>query len=401
MDALRAQLFNAKNIPYISKKNINDSIGKHVLSQLDYAFYAGVYHDVLNTVGQQHLCVLKGGAAVSTHLKEVCPQLNDIDVEVWVDDHLDTVPLLALKNTVEKRVQRDGLLDRVQNVCDTMDMTAFTQKYYTAGEPKHVIVFKSYTNEAVQFDAPHNVYFTVNGAMPIKMTMSRVDDSILVRYSFNVLAKSTRPMWLYCNDTTCRRLDFFPFDFYFLDLNLQTKPTNRRDYVYLEAFSTKIIVDHLENVVIEQLECLFFNIFYFSWDKVNVRMKRLNELIKMLRNEPSANNKEEQARRVSEFKRMKSSYLTFTIKDVKGIMQTLGPFLGARLIVQLYFEKRFRNNIKDVTHQVNFPYHCWDVKYFSKCWKQYCIILNLLFNLNVSIKFNNVSSIKDNIKDIV
>nr|AKN91090.1 ORF-120 [Buzura suppressaria nucleopolyhedrovirus] len=382
MDALRAQLFNAKNIPYISKKNVNDAIGKHVLSQLDHAFYAGIYQDVLNTVGQRHLCVLKGGAAIEAHLTNSYPRLNDVDIKVWLDDdNLDTVPILELKNAVEERVRRGSLLHQIQNVCDTTDLTMFTQTYYTV-DPKNIIMFKSYTNEAVQFSAPHNVYLTVNNAMPIKMTMSRVDDSILVRYSFNVLAKSTHSMWLY-RDSTCRRLEFFPFDFYFLDLSLQTKPADNRNYVYLEMFNTKAIVDDMENVVIEQLECVLFNIFYFSWDKIDIRIKRLVKLIEMLRNKMVQDEVKEKRRAIA-YEHMKTC--NYTIKDVKHILEKLGPFLGARLIIQLYFNKRFCNNIKDITHQVNFPYHRWDVKYFSKCWKQYCVILNMLFNLNVSIK---------------
>ncbi|QHB21777.1 ac18 [Artaxa digramma nucleopolyhedrovirus] len=397
MDALRHQLFYTKTIPYISKKSINDSLCENVLIRMGEQFYSKVYKIVNETLDDKPF-VVKGGAAVAAHLSRFDAPLGDLDLQVCVerdvtiDNVFDELPLRKILNKLQDSIGREyahcveNILSEIEifNVLDN-DKRRHRHHYW---RQQKLIVFKSYENEAVEFSAASRILFKLNPHMPIKITTSTLDDDnndILVRYSFNVHATSDITMWLHREHDSGKPITFFPFDLYFLDIRVKSHSCdNYGDLVYRNMFDAKVLVDTLQRVIVEQLECIMFNVFNFAWNKVNARYKRLKCLVQMLLS--SASNKGVDKTQLDFYYRyLKGQQHTYTVKNVKEIMYCVGPILGARLVIKLYFMKRFVFAIEHVTHQINFPYRHWDQNYFSKCWKQYCCILNDLFDLQYTI----------------
>ncbi|AIU41363.1 orf124 [Sucra jujuba nucleopolyhedrovirus] len=405
MNALRVQLFDAKTLPYISKKNVNDTATQQVLSQMDQEFFVNVYNQVLDTVGQRHMCVLKGSAAVAAHLNIEDACLNDLSIKVCVEQELsmqnlfDLVPLTTLENRLRTSIY--GYSSKVQKICEATQFSTILKGSVSSLTSNNIEVsnklseftmFKSYTNEAVRFETPEDIALSVNAKKALKVTICAVDNdenNILVRYSISVLAKNQNPLsaiWLYktvngknhCSDI-CKRLDYFAFDLHFLNLYIK-KETSK--YTFLSCFNTQpMIVEDLENVIIDQIECMLFNVFYQADDKLNAIQKRTHKLFEMWRSKKCDEFNNLLDKRLQQQQQIAAAVISranerFSIKDLRRILQLTGLVCGLPLIDQLIVCKRFKNTLADVTHQINFPYHVWYPDYYEKCWNKFRIVLS-------------------------
>jgi Protein of unknown function (DUF1383) len=384
MNSLRKQLFNDKTLPYISKKQVNDRLCENALSCLDKDFYRKTLDIVLSTIKNE--CVVQGDAAFGIYDNPLSNTLNNIDlqiitnnvVQVTIDNVYNIIPLQHLKNNLQKITEQHQ--KEMETIVSKMNLSHIIEKKHF--DENKLVVFKSYTDEAVEFVSPAGIYFELNNIMPLKITVCSVDNSIddnndkhhiLARYSFNVHAKSTNPIWLHTNDDRSKVIEYFPLDLYFL--NLRIKPLTTMDKLQkCQIFGKQMYVNSLEQVICDQLECIMFKVFY---DNVNENeIEKLYSLITT-----KLNMCEQQTFPTVMFHKT----IKYTIKDVKSILYTLGPRNGAETIVKLYCMKRFSNRLNDITHQINFPYCYWDTKYYSKCWKRYCKILIKLFDINIKI----------------
>ncbi|QNV47794.1 ac18-like protein [Alphabaculovirus altersperidaniae] len=383
MESLQQRLFKHKSIPYISKKYINDQLGDYVLRNTVSDFHRAVLPQAILSLNT--LCVVKGGAAISVHMKNDQPRhLTDFDLEVYVDDNRATVDNLhsfvALQCLEEKL---KTICERFYNNMDeTLASVSVNRLMNGNYAPNSMIIFKSYVNEAVEI-VPDNVSFVLNKSQPFKSTVSMVnDDYFLVRYSFNVHMKSTSPMWLYRENDRVANLQYFPLDVYFLDLSIKRSPQPLVNaYTLGKIYGVDVYVESLKYLIADQLECILFNVFNYCWSKVDSRIERLYNLIVAQTDyfRPS----DDEIQRFAQI--VKTSRQRFTVRDVKSILYALGP-LGPRAIIELYFTNRFDNHVKYVTHQINFPYHRWESDYFSKCWKQFLYIINIMYGLEYKIE---------------
>ncbi|UJZ89067.1 ac18 [Erannis ankeraria nucleopolyhedrovirus] len=379
MNSLRKQLFNDKTLPYISKKQVNDLLCESALSCLNKNFYQKTLNIVLSTIENE--CVVQGDAAFDIYADPLSNTLNNIDLqvitnnvaEVTIDNVYNIIPLQRLKNNLQKITEQHQ--KEMETIVSKMNLSHIIKmKHFNKNK---IVIFKSYTDEAVEFVSPAGIYFELNKIMPLKITVCSVDNSIddknhiLARYSFNVHAKSTNPIWLHTNDDRSKIIEYFPLDLYFL--NLRIKPLTIMDKLQkCQMFGKQMYVNSLEQVICDQLESIMFKVFY---DNVNENeIEKLYSLITATKSNVCEQHK-------FPFDKI----VRYTIKDVKSILYALGPRNGAETIVKLYCMKRFSNRLNDITHQINFPYCYWDTGYYSKCWKRYCKILIKLFDINIKI----------------
>ncbi|CDG72795.1 Unknown (Ac18) [Spodoptera exigua multiple nucleopolyhedrovirus] len=386
MESLQQRLFKHKSIPYISKKYINDQLGEYVLRNTTNRFHRAILPQAV--LALDTLCVVKGGAAIAVHMKNGQPRhLTDFDLEVYADDKRITV------NNLHSFIALQALEEKLKTVCEKfyndIDETLATVSVNRLMNNNYVrnnmIIFKSYVNEAVEV-MPDNVTFALNRLQPFKSTVSMVnDDYFLVRYSFNVHMKSDlSPMWLYKEKNRVSSLQFLPLDVYFLDLSVKRSPTPPIDtYTLGNIYGIDVYVEDVKYLIADQLECILFNVFNYCWTKVDSRIDRLYNLISIHKNDYFQPTDKETERFEEIIKLSKQRY---TLRDVKSILYALGP-LGPKAVIELYFMNRFDNHVKYVTHQINFPYHRWECDYFSKCWKQFLYIINIMYNLEYKIEF--------------
>ncbi|QYC92675.1 AC18 [Trabala vishnou gigantina nucleopolyhedrovirus] len=440
MNALKKQLYTCQNVPYISKKLINDALCERTLASMSPAFYKTILNAYTASFKNADAsAIVKGAASISAHLKTAAPILSCIDLQVetrksvTVENVCDAMPLKSLLeqlrvDIVEKATHLNDLHAIVQ-ATTVEDLLVWNngEHYRCVRSSNTLVVFKSYVDEAIEFVSPlQHVHFAVNRRSPVKLTISSVDDDcILARFSCNVHATSDSTIWQHANNIS-KRLRYFPLDVYFL--NLIIKPSvaaatfgpNRTVYKLNRGLGVHLLVDNLERVVIDQLDCLMYAVFDVSSpNKINFLIRQLHELIDTLYktsvDDDHDNNgyiidkthcfKISSSQRIA-YNIIKRQHIDETVvdyddnnnderrplpphklsvKQVKNLLCNVGPALGARLIIELYFAKRFYNSINEVTHQINFPYHTWNKKYFSQCWKTYCCILNQLFKLNFTI----------------
>ncbi|AOL56839.1 hypothetical protein [Chrysodeixis includens nucleopolyhedrovirus] len=429
MESILERFHYHRSIPYISKKLVNDILSDRVLQKLNRIDNPSIVDDENDNVGSHHIAkkfhqeilekthsslktftVVKGGAAIAAHLEETNPFLADIDIEIYVDDFdfnhrvninnlTSFVALTSLEKNLRKisqkyyveieKILRDFDIEKLfkdaandvkqaYNVDDDNDDRTEDQK--------SVIIFKSYVNEAVEFNVA-DVELRLNRRMPFKTTVSKVNEEyFLVRYSFNVhmVATSESSMRLY-RRSDIKELNYFVFDVYFLDLTVKNysamnsamnKPVS---YLIKPLYDTNITVECIDNVVADQIECLMFNVFNYQDYKIKNRLSKLRKLIGKTYYPVNTR------RQLQNYYYIKNSNAVFEIKNLKNLLYLLNPTLGSDLIIQLYLGDRLVNNINDITHQVNFPYHVWENNYFTKCWYKFMCILNDLFELNYTI----------------
>ncbi|ABI35775.1 hypothetical protein [Ectropis obliqua nucleopolyhedrovirus] len=393
MDALRQQLFCHKTLPYISKKAVNDAMCNYILSQMPKMFYSEVY-DCVERILHRQKCIVKGGAAIAAHLQDDNISFVDLDMEICIDNnstndnsaHVDYYdPLTMLDEPIT------AIVMKYKNVFTRLVSELSFDKLMCVSSIKNLIMFKSYVDEAVEFVWPANVKFALNAKNLVKVTTSNVDDKfLLTRYSVNVHALNYYDdMWIHRSDNIAKSLKFFPFDLYFLDISVRHKPYPDVLYKNLFDHTNKFVrVECVQTIIAEQLSCILYNIFNRDANKLKCRIERIRNLLGT--NEIYVSPRHEA-------KHYQHSNYTgkYSIRDVALLLQDLGLKYGPPTIVKLYFAKRFVNNIADVTHQINFPYHCWDKRYFSNSWLHYCHILNDLFNLNLPVAKYSTLKIKN------
>jgi Protein of unknown function (DUF1383) len=383
MEQLMLDLFSHK-IPYISKKFLNDELRDIILCQLDLSFYNNVLRQSINNLDT--FCVVKGGAAVTSYLQVNKPRLTDIDIETYVpvrslneNNILSFVPLTKLEKSLK------SICEEQYDFVDTLLKNIHLSEIFPQFNNEEVIVFKSYVREAIQFS---EVNFSLNKKQPFKRTISLINnDYYLVRYSFNVHMKSIseEPIKIYKLNNSTEYLDFFPLDLYFLDIIVKYAPNCYADkYKLVTLFDQVVYVEHINNVIADQIECLAFNVFNFNNKKVTKRISRIRALLKN-----STEWKEFTVKQQNTYRIIIEDSEKFTLRDIKNILYCIGPMHGSRLLICLYFKNRFINNIKSVTYQVNFPFHKWQKDYYSVCWKRFLNILNDVFQLKFSIKMLN------------
>ncbi|QEI03693.1 hypothetical protein [Rachiplusia nu nucleopolyhedrovirus] len=403
MDTVLYNLNVSKSIPYISKKLINDMLSDQILRKLycetqhdkKKGFHAELLTKTKEALNTFHL--LKGGAAVAAHLGETKPELSDIDIELFIDDkdyytrvglnNLSSfIPLPAIKKNVFEISMK--YLASLKNILEDFDMSKLFSKitndlWYDDDAEDTVTVFKSYINEAVQFD-PTKVRLVVNEKMPFKITMSEVNNEYyLVRYSYNVHMISKIPnvnAIKLCRKYNVEDLQYFVFDLYFLDVSVKKSKSNyfykKEHYFTKTLYGQSIVVECLENVISDQIECLMYNVFNDQALKVSNRMNRLHRLINKLE---KINVVKNERRNNILIRKLDYCYATLNVRDIKQILFALGPALGINFLIHLHEQNRIVAQVEDITFQVNFPYHKWNCNYTKECCDKFVNCLKKLF----------------------
>nr|QBI90341.1 hypothetical protein [Trichoplusia ni single nucleopolyhedrovirus] len=431
MESILERFHYHRSIPYISKKLINDILSDRVLQKLNRIEIPSIVADENNNKiasgsfihgnlpakkfhqeilektysSLKTFAVVKGGAAIAAHLEEINPFLADIDIEVYVDDvdfnhrvNIDNLSSFVALTNLEKNLRKIsqkyyGEIEKILRdfdikklVKDAANDTKQTCNVDETDDQKSVIIFKSYVNEAVEFNVA-DVELRLNRRMPFKTTVSKVNEEyFLVRYSFNVhmVTNSPSSMRLY-RRSDVKELNYFVFDVYFLDLTVKNDSAmnlavNKSvSYHIKPLYDTNITVECIDNVVADQIECLMFNVFNYQDYKIKNRIAKLKKLLG--KKYYPVNTRTQ----LQNYYYIKNSNAVFEIKNLKNLLYLLNPTLGSNLIIYLYLNDRLISNIDDITHQVNFPYHVWENNYFTKCWYRFMCILNDLFNLNYTI----------------
>nr|WML75176.1 hypothetical protein KBIHDJOI_00003 [Spodoptera littoralis nucleopolyhedrovirus] len=401
MDSLIKQLYFYKSIPYISKKMINDRLTELVMKSIEPSFYSKIYKCVTDNMPDRSRIVVKGGTAIRAVTCYNDFGSNDLDLQIYTD---------AFENFEDGDDERVKNTLRLDTVHDCIDRVAATYRDDVSASLRNVkienlqlpsssrlIVFKSYENEALVAHDRRRVRFELNESMPrLKMTMSMLnrndENRYLIRFSFNVsMICNGSAMHLYRSKEK-RIIKHFPLDLYFLDVIIVPAGSGRRramwnDYMYVtmncdSGHAVDMIVDAPEIIVCDQLECLFYNVFYFNENKIQVCVSRISQLIDRFGDRIMI----ETPTHASRAQTILSSLDKFSVRRLKRILIETGPLMGAKVLARLYFERRFVNDVADITYQVNFPYQVWDKNYFSKCWKRYLNLLNDLFKLNLCLK---------------
>ncbi|AGE89964.1 hypothetical protein SlsnVgp109 [Spodoptera littoralis nucleopolyhedrovirus] len=410
MDSLIKQLYFYKSIPYISKKMINDCLTELVMKSIEPSFYSKIYKCVTDNVPDRSKVVVKGGTAIRA--VACCNDFGSSDLDLLIytnafekfeggDDENDRVKSALGLNTVRDCIDRAAAAYRDDVSASLRDVKIENlQMPASTTNSNRLIVFKSYENEALVVHDQRHVRFQLNESMPrLKMTMSmlnRNDESgYLVRFSFNVLMTCSDSTMHLCSRSKEKRIvKHFPLDLYFLDVIIvpfgSVQGRRRamwKDYMYVTMNCgggdvVDMIVDAPEIIVCDQLECLFYNVFYFNENKIQVCARRIAQLIDMFRDRIMV----ETPTQASRAQTILSSSDKFSAQRLKRILIETGPLMGVKVLARLYFERRFVHDVTDITYQVNFPYHIWDKNYFSKCWKRYLSLLNDLFKLNLCLK---------------
>lgn len=384
MNTLRAQLLQ-KLIPYISKKQLNDALCELVLKQMPFEFYENIYHTVVRHINRH--CIVKGGAAIEIHLNNKKDmKLHDLDLQIHMSFDETTnhskihVSLDMIKNDLNKLTEQYNDI-----IVSILDSVQFPLECFHSEDDcnRNCVVFKSYKNEAISFN-PSTVRFVLNPKKFFNMTCSSVNDNEydLVRFSYNVhMVDDINKIYWYTDLNEVKTIKYFPLDLYYLDISVHQKCA-LGSYKIARCFNTNVFVDHVDYIVSDQLECIMYNVFYQQINKAMDRMKRVKKLLQTCGEQVPDENRTRVFNKIIE----SSENVKFTINDVKKFMYALGPRLGARLVILLYFKQRFYNRIEHITYQVNFPYDKIDPHYFSNCWKIYLSMLNEIFTLKFFIK---------------
>lgn len=415
MERARRLLFYTRDIPYISKKDLNDRLTAVALRSLPLRFFKSIYRTTEKVLAPAvSQIIVKGGAAFIALLNETIDdninnvRLSDLDLEILInksgDDNNDNnddnnvcdeqsvidcdfvksrLPVAELQRALETIAADyyesvNGALSDIR----VEDLIAVNNSSFN--NLQSTIVFCSYVDEAIEF-LPHTMRFHLNPKNPFKLTISSVDDNyVLVRFSFNVHMRSGMPIFLHGNNGAGRLLDYFPLDLYFLDMSVKENVLDDKIVWWQKSmFDTTILIDTPHRIIADQLESMMFNIFYMQRDKVSMRLDRIVSLLFLYDCQPTHDQQSlyRELKRNIELNKSPSC----RVKDVKRFMYVLGPRLGAKLVIQLYLDGKFINCLQDVTHQINFPYHVWDAGYFPKCWKRYLRILNRIYNFGFKL----------------
>lgn len=382
MESLLEQLRFRRSIPYISKKIINDTLTELVMRRAEPSFYAKIYRIVGRVT--RRFVVVKGGIAIRALLEasELDAPSADLDLQIDIpqcrfSDALEYEAFVrrALNLQELHRALKAAAHEHEPAVRATLEKVTLRDLIKPVRTP--FVMFKSYVNEAVVVpDDVDAIRFELNEAQPLKMTLSMINDEhFLVRFSFNVLVKSHNMYECHERDRT-RPIAFFPLDVYFLDVT--AKPFGGTGCRFVPLFDTHVAVDAPDRIVAEQLECLFYNVFYLNAGKTETCKRRILSLIDRFGCEPSRQQRDNHRALLED----KTS--VYCARDVKELLYRAGPRLGAELVARFYFEHRFVNSVSNITYQINFPYHIWDNKYFSQCWKTYLRLLDEIFALNLT-----------------
>ncbi|AAR28900.1 ORF136 [Leucania separata nucleopolyhedrovirus] len=372
MNSLLEQLRSRRSIPYISKKKINDDLTELVMRCVHFEFYTKLYRAVLRTVATDRFVVVKGGMAIEGLLGRGS-QSGDLDVQLIAsidDEPFDIRSVVArfdfnrLYKTLETEVA-STYLPVVRTCLESIKFEDLSAA--TIGTAPMFVMFKSYVNEAIVIarDRFDSIKFRLDEERPLKMTVSEMKDRCyLVRFSFNVNVFA-RDMYEYRERKRTRSIGFFPLNLYFLDVTVVKQQQHDQEHAFVELFDDRIAVDTPDRVIIDQLECMFFNVFYGNESKINLCYDRIVGLLERFDCEPDL----EQTR--AYFALVSDRRGAYKANDIKSLMCRVGSRLGVRLVDELFETGRITTELKDITYQINFPYHIWDREYFSNCWHVY------------------------------
>jgi hypothetical protein len=362
-----------------------------VLRRLSLDFYIRVYQIVSRELRQ--FCIMKGGAAIAVHLDDDNDaKISDLDVEIYVDDvNFDPSQSIRFKRLESAlRGYASNVYPRIDDLLSAVDFVSLLPDEAECDNDKSknidsddgtITIFKSYVNEAIQVpNGGKNVRFELNKEKPFNTTISMVDDEYyLVRYSFNVdmkCADNSCSLILYKNDAMKKYLQRFNLDLYFLDLSVKRKPMCDNRFVMKKFLNTFIFVEHIQYVIADQIECILFNVFYKQHDRVLFRMNRLTRVLNYYNPNHYTDDQ------LQYYKMIKhNDRAVYTVSDLKTFMYRSTPKLGFLLAVYLYRNERFTINIGDVTHQINFPYHKLNDKYFDKSFDTFVNVIRRLFKI--------------------
>ncbi|AXU41570.1 AC18 [Alphabaculovirus altermyunipunctae] len=386
MNSLLEQLRSRRSIPYISKKKINDDITEQIMKCINFEFYKKLYRSV--TTATNRFVVVKGGMAIAGLLKSdenIYFKSSDLDVQLLasVDDEPFNLQTVVERFNFSRLYQALNAIvsDYLPVVKARLDSVTF--KDFSIDSQSIFVMFKSYINEAIviQPDRFDSIKCRLNEKQPLKMTVSEMrDECYLVRFSFNVNVFA-EGMYEYREHKRTRSISFFPLNLFFLDVTVVRQHSNK--FTFVELFDDTIAVDLPDRVIIDQLECMFYNIFYKNDNKVNLCCERIARFLERFDCEPDDEQKRLYEILVSNRKQ------TYKAGDIKNLMNCVGSRLGVALIDELFRARLITTELKDITYQINFPYHIWDPDYFSKCWQIYLDKTKILFG-------NTLDVIKDN-----
>jgi Protein of unknown function (DUF1383) len=377
MNQLQRRLFRDKSVPYLCKKDVNDRLTEQVMKRMDTAFFAAVLDAVVQA---PRLYVVKGGGAICAHTK-LAASLSDLDLETYLSDFgggaTDVKAAMCLPN------MKAQITAVCQQYSDAVSRALAEITEESVGLHRSAVVFKSYVNEAIQLGDFGPVKFVLQNDVPIKTTMSMVNDEYyLLRFSYTVHAVYDGKMRLFKgNRRGSVPINHMQLDLYFLDVSIKRSVPNR--LCLRTLFGRVVYVERAEFVVADQLECLLYNVFHKQLDKAHARFERLQNFLARVRHETDD---DEFEGKLAAYRRHASSPCMFRVYHVKKLLYECGCRLGARLVAQLYFDKRFYTSRRDVTHQINFPHHVRDRKFYSWAWKHYLNMLNDLYDLKIKIK---------------
>ncbi|AKR17321.1 hypothetical protein [Urbanus proteus nucleopolyhedrovirus] len=385
MLTLKKNLFFKKYIPYNSKKFVNDELNDYLIRTMDTNFFEDIYKKCVTKLNT--FCVGKGRLAVAAYLKNT-QQPTSIDLEIYVNNETNTDDVLT-PDIVKQHFNVDELQEDLKKVCEVhkqkfiniLKSTNFSSVFGQDVMYKDsFIIFKSYVDEAVEC-VPRYCVFRLNESNMLKCTMSTVNnDYCLLRFSYNIHMKSVgKPILWYKDDYVIQQQEYFPLDFYFCNIMIKYNKGVVKHYKVVKMLNNILIVDNLNDVIAEQIECLLFNIFYKNEKKINQRTMIINNLLKKLYKDTNACHVNYAL--VDNF--LKQHDKIYNICDVKNIMFECGVKTGMFIVINLYFKKRFTYCIDDITCQINFPYHIWNYNHLSVCWKRFIKLTNDMLDLRV------------------
>nr|ANS71040.1 hypothetical protein [Lymantria dispar multiple nucleopolyhedrovirus] len=370
---LRRQQQQQQQIPYHSKREINDKLCVRVLGALPPQFYRECLRSLDDRL-KNEVWLAGGSTAAAIHLDANTFKPNaGLDLEMYVSEdrfgkmdsnndgafnsQLDLVQVHQdLESLVEKHTDRvNALLERVDTAA------SFVPHFSGGGGP--IVVFKSYKREAIEFD-PNNVTFVVNRRLPMKRTFSRIDEnSLLLRFSFNVHmtridddAASPPIVWHRFENET-RTLTFFPWDLYFLNVMIIRKTDSELPFTLCQRSifdnTTRILVKSLQYAICDKMESLLVGCVRHKVCRTPAPHAIAAEL-KSLYNTWQQRAGFFDMKQCKDFFDLQTRQERYSIRDIRrSVLYTLGPDLGVVLIVWLIRNKRFRDRRHDITHEIN------------------------------------------------
>ncbi|AKC91641.1 ac18-like protein [Lambdina fiscellaria nucleopolyhedrovirus] len=245
------------------------------------------------------------------------------------------------------------------------------------------------------------------GVLAVAEANAAAASRLILRYSLNVHmrpCKQGQVIWLYRSDGTVQRLQYFPFNFYFLDvyvrpLQFTTAPVMRT------LFGVNVHVYQLSYVIADEIEGALYNIVYCDRARLNLRLSNLRKLIKIWRGLRWQHDRKSPPILSSNcappppstpncpvplpihveddfFERIVwiAGPPPISIKRIGVLLRQLGPERGVAAVIALHRADRFAdvNENKAYTRQVNFPYKVRNPNYYRNCWNEFCFIMNCL-----------------------